>query len=126
MNKTTVQKGRELELRIAKDLRDAGLDRRASRMPRSGAIYGKEADISTSLPIKIEAKYHENWKVMDFYYQAQNHNSGKMPVVVMDKTDISHPMALLSLPDFIELLSYAIKGGFSGELPFSKRRQVGK
>jgi len=76
-------KGIRLELEIAKTLRDAGLDRNAKKMPRSGAFMGFESDIHTSLPLMIECKNQENWSPMEYYNQAKEHAGVKIPVVVM-------------------------------------------
>lgn len=118
------EKGKRLERQIAKDLRSAGLDDRATRMPMSGAAWGLEADIHTTLPVKIEAKNQETWDPMAYYEQAKANCFSKMPIVVMSKNRMPSPLALLDWNDLLELMSWAKRGGWVGELPFSKRKQV--
>lgn len=119
-------KGRRLELRIAKDLRESGLDKTAGRMPLSGAAFGLEADIRTTLPLKIEAKNQETWSPLPYYEQAKAHAGVKMPMVVMSKNNLPEPLVLIGWNDFLSIMQAAIKGGLIQELPFSKRKQVGK
>lgn len=119
------EKGRRLELQIAKDLRDAGLDKDARRMFLSGGAFGFESDILTSLPLKIEAKNQETWKPLEYYDQAKNKCSNfKIPIVVMSKNRLPEPLVLIGWNDFIGLLQYAVKGSWLGEAKFSKRNQL--
>lgn len=117
------EKGRRLELRVAKDLRDSKLDLHATRMPLSGSAYGLESDIRTSLPLMIECKNQESWSPLEYYNQAKEHAGSKMPLVIMARNRVD-PFALLLWNDFLEILTYAVQGGWSGELPFSKRKQT--
>lgn len=120
-------KGKRLEIDVAKSLRDAGLDPDAKRMVLSGAAYGFESDIWTNLPIKIECKNQETWSPMEFYEQAKEAaGTTDIPIVVMSRNRMPEPMALLSWNDLIAIMQYAVKGGWTPELPFSKRKQVGK
>ena len=114
------QKGRDLELDIAKSLRDAGLDGDSKRTARSGAIYGLESDVFTRLPISIECKAQEKTKFAEWYAQAGNEVSkAKMPVVVWRETN-GIPFAFLKWHDLIEIMAYAIKGGWTERLAFPK------
>ena len=123
--KSAKAKGIRLELEIAKTLRDAGLDPMAKKMPRSGAFMGFESDIHTSLPIMIECKNQETWKPLEYYSQAKEHSGVKIPIVVMSRNR-SEPYAFLLWADVVELMAWALKGGWTGDMPFSKRKQVGK
>ncbi len=119
-------KGKRLEYDLAKSLRESKLDTTAMRMARSGAIETLESDILTQLPILIEAKNQETWKPMEYYRQACNGaKTNEIPVVVMKKNN-EKPLALLSWDDFIQIMIYAKAGGWTQELQYSKRRQVGK
>jgi len=120
-------KGKNFERQIAIDLRESGLDKKARRMPCSGALEDLKADIITSLPIHIEAKRQEKWNVDEFYKQAA---SGKklheIPIVVMKKNN-KKAMTMLSWKDFIWLLQLAKEsGGLEGQYGFQKRKQVNK
>jgi hypothetical protein len=124
ITQSKVEKGRSLELDIAKDLRDHKLDPWAKRMPRSGAIEGLRSDIYTELPIRIECKRQEKWKPEEYYQQAvDSARPTEIPVVVMMKNE-GVPMTLLSWNDFLGFMEWAKLGGWLGELKFSKRRQV--
>ena len=126
MIKHVKAKGSSFEREIAKDLRDAGLDKTAKRMVLSGAIDGFKSDIQTKLPICIEAKRQEKWKVMKFYKQAvASARNNELPIVVMKKNR-QDPMALLSWKDLIYLFQLALEGGWSAQLGFSKKKQLNK
>lgn len=117
---TSQQKGRELEVDIAKSLRDAGLDNHSTRTARSGAIYGLESDVFTKLPISIECKAQETTKFAEWYTQACNEvNKSKMPVVVW-RPDGGSPFAFLKWSDLTEIMVYAIRGGWTERLAFPK------
>ncbi len=117
---TNQQKGRELELDIAKSLRGAGLDGDSKRMKRSGAIYGLESDVFTRLPISIECKAQQTTKFQEWYAQARNEVSrSKMPVVVW-REEFGQPFAFLKWQDLLEIMSFAIKGGWTKRLMFPK------
>lgn len=121
-----VAKGKRLEYDIAKTLRDSKLDPTAQRMARSGAIETLESDILTQLPISLELKNQETWKPLEYYKQAQNGAKfHEIPIVVMKKNN-EKPLALLAWTDLIQIMTFAKTGGWSHELLYSKRRQVGK
>lgn len=127
MLKSPKEKGRRLELNIAKTLRDAGLDPDASRMPLSGAADGFKSDIRTILPLHIEAKNQETWSPLAYYEQAERGCAqGCIPLVIMGKNR-TEPFAFLKWKDMIYLLQLAIESGhFVKEYGYSKRKQVGK
>lgn len=123
---TNQQKGRAFELEIAKSLRDSGLDERAKRMKRSGAIYGLESDIFQRLPITIECKQQETTKFQEWYRQASTGvNTSKIPVVVW-KEDHGQPFAFLKWTDFLEIMVFATKGGWTQRLMFPKPVKIKK
>jgi hypothetical protein len=125
-------KGTRLEVEIAKAFRDAGLDKKASRMPLSGAISGFKSDIHTSLPFIIEAKNQETWSPLAYMDQAQRDSdlTGKMPVVVMSKNRLPQPMVMMKFEDWILILQRAF---IENKLPittglnsYSKHKQLKK
>lgn len=113
------KKGRDFEIEIARDIRRAGLDKGAKRMKRSGAIYGMEGDVFTGLPVSLECKCQEKTHFTEWYEQSLNRNRSKMPVVVW-KQGIGIPFVYFQWSDFLELLSWAIKGGMTDRLMFPK------
>lgn len=126
------EKGRRLELKIAKALRDSGLDKNAGRMPLSGAMDGFKSDIHTTLPMIIEAKNQETWSPLAYMEQAERDAdiTGKMPVVIMSKNGLPEPMVMMKMSDWILMLQRAF---IENKLPvqvgvgsFSKHRQVRK
>lgn len=114
------KKGSEFEREIAAMLRHSGLDPKAQRMVLSGGAPGFLSDIKTDLPIHFELKRQEKTSFREWYEQASSQSSGtRIPVVVWRQShDI--PFAFLSFDAFMELLTWALKGGFNGKLPFSK------
>jgi len=120
-------KGKDFERTIAQDLRESGLDKKARRMPCSGALEDLKADIITSLPIHIEAKRQEKWNVDAYYQQALvGKKQHEMPVVVMKKSR-KEAMAMLSWKDLIRLMQLAAESGhFQGEYGYQKRKQANK
>jgi len=108
-------KGTRLEKQVAKILVDSGLDKYAMRMPLSGAIKGLKQDILTKLPLAIECKNQETTSFHKWYRQAENDNnigSRKIPVVVWSKNNLNRQFAYLDFQDFVNILYYALKGGF--------------
>ncbi len=124
---TRRQKGKDFERRVSKDLRESGLDKKARRMPCSGALEDLKADIITSLPIHIEAKRQEKWNVDEFYKQAKSgKKSQEIAIVVMKKSN-KDTMAMLTWKDLIQLMKLAKESGqFQPEYGFQKRKQVNK
>lgn len=126
------EKGRRLELEIAKALRDSGLDKEAGRMPLSGAINGFKSDISTKLPLIIEAKNQETWSPLAYMDQASRdaETTGKMPVVIMSKNRLPDPLVMMKLSDWILIMQRAF---IENKLPvtvgvgsYSKHKQIRK
>lgn len=121
------QKGQRLEREVARRLRESGLDKFAQRMPMSGALETLKADIITSLPVNFECKNQETWNPMEFMKQAkQGAKQNEFPVVVMSKNRLVEPLALLELKDLIYLMQLAREAGWTQELSYSKRKQIGR
>lgn len=114
------KKGNDYEREIAQDLRLAGLDKNAKRMVLSGGAFGLEGDILTDLPIHIEAKRQEITKFQEWYRQSEGSASRvKIPIVVWrENNGIS--FTYLKWNDFMEIMKFAINGGWKARLPFHK------
>lgn len=125
-------KGSRLEKEVAKAFRDAGLDKKAGRMPLSGAMEGFKSDIHTTLPMTIECKNQETWQPLAYMDQASRDAdvTGKMPVVIMSKNRLPEPMVMMKFGDWIEILQRAFIENKSAILvginSFSKRKQLKK
>lgn len=125
-------KGSRLEKDVAKTLRDAGLDKQASRMPLSGAMEGFKSDIHTSLPMIIECKNQETWSPLNYMEQASRDAeiTGKIPVVIMSKNRLPEPMVMMKFGDWIEILQRAFIENKTpilvGVNSYSKRKQLKK
>lgn len=130
--KPAKNKGRRLELEVAKSLRDAGLDKKAGRMPLSGAMEGFKSDIHTTLPMIIECKNQETWSPLKYMEQASRdaETTGKMPVVIMSKNRLPDPYVMMKMTDWIEVLQRAF---IENKIPltiglnsYSKKKQLRK
>jgi hypothetical protein len=89
-------------------------------MVLSGGAFGLEGDIQTSLPIHIEAKRQETTKFQEWYRQSEESASKtKIPIVVWrENNGIS--FTFLKWNDFMEIMDFALKGGWAARLPFHK------
>jgi hypothetical protein len=107
------EKGSRAEREFAQMLVNAGLDKHAKRMPLSGAVKGLDSDIWTKLPFMFEVKNQETWKPLEYYRQANdaNPNRGHYRTVVIMTKNREDMYAFMRVDDFIELISYALKGG---------------
>ena len=120
-------KGSNFERKIAKDLREAGLDKNARRMPASGAVEDLKSDIHTSLPIHIECKRQETWNVDKFYEQALNGKKQNEIAIVVMKKNNKQTMAFLAWKDLLYLMQLAQETGqFVSEYGYQKRKQLNK
>lgn len=79
----TLRKGRRLEIKVAAEIRRKGLDKRARRMPRSGAIEHLPADILTDLPYSIECKNQETVRFWEFWEEARSRARMGRPAVLI-------------------------------------------
>lgn len=112
--KSKKAKGVRLESYIVGRFRDV-LGVLAKRMPKSGALKDFKSDIYTDLPISIEAKNQESWKIHEWWLQAKKDAGEKnvMPSLVINRNRLKEPLVVLSFEDFLILLKYAIKGGWN-------------
>ncbi len=113
------EKGKGFEREIAKTIRDAGLDKTSTRTPLSGGISWMKSDIQTTLPIAIECKAQETTKFQEWYRQAEQASKSKIPVVVW-KENYGQSFAFLKWQDLLEIMSYAVKGGWTERAEFHK------
>lgn len=130
--KSKKAKGMRLEKLVASTLRSSGLDKRAKRMPMSGAITGFKSDVYTKLPISIECKNSETWQPVQYMKQAAqdadiNH---KMPVVIMSKNRLPDPFVMMKMSDWIQIMVRAFKENDMpiavGKNAYSKHTQLKK
>lgn len=126
MAKTTASKkakGRRLEEAWAEILREY-VDPTAHRDPASGAGWRNKSDIRSfnSIPIAYECKNQERWDITAFWEQAQaeGKKEQKSPVLIL-KRNRGDIFAFLEAELFAQLLKFAIKGGWCGELAFPKK-----
>ena len=114
MLKKPKEKGRKAELEFARMLVDAELDKYAKRMPLSGAVKGLDTDIMTKLPFAFEVKNQETWKPLEYYKQADmaNPNRGRLRTIVIMTKNRENMYAFLEVNDFLELIDYALQGGY--------------
>ena len=78
------EKGSRLERKIAQLIREKGLDKKACRMPLSGAMPHLQADVYTSLPIHIEAKNQERVQLWSWWNTLKGKAKfGKDPILVI-------------------------------------------
>ena len=83
-------------------------------MPLSGAMEGFKSDIYVpSLPISIEAKNAETWKVPEWWEQASSQAGlGKMPILVMSRNYCQDPLAVIRFEDLLTFMAYALESGW--------------
>jgi len=126
--KSAKAKGSRLEREIARDLREKGLDKNASRMPLSGAIENFKSDINTSLPLHIECKCQETWKPLEYMKQAEaGAKKHEIPLVIMSRNRMVDPLVLIGWQHFLNILGDALKGGgLKPEYGYSKNKQLKK
>lgn len=111
------KKGAALEYMVRDALINSGIDPNAHRSIMSGATIFHKGDIySKALPIHWECKNQETWAPIAYYNQAlKDRGTARLTPVVVVKKNRTQPFAFLSLDDFIEILSYAKKGGFGND-----------
>lgn len=113
--RTRKAKGVRLEkyvaLRINQVLREYGIE--AKKMPMSGAIEGFKSDIFVNLPVSLECKNHETWKVPEWWEQASKQAGlGKMPILVMSRSYCNDPLAVIRFEDLLTFMAYALETGW--------------
>lgn len=116
-------KGIRCEEQWAEVLRET-VDPTAHRDPASGAGWRNKSDIRSfnSIPIAYECKNQERWDITSFWEQtcSQAKKEQKSPVLIL-KRNRSCLFAFMEAELFAQILKYAIKGGWCGELAFPKK-----
>lgn len=97
------EKGRKLELKFAKMLREYGLDKNASRMPLSGGSWAFRSDIKTTLPYRFECKNQETVRIWEWWDQTYEQRGYKTPVLVFSGNYRPIMVAMLA-DDFLAIL----------------------
>ena len=98
------EKGRRLELKVAKLIREKGLDKNCRRMPLSGASWSLKADIFTDLPIAIECKNTEKHSIWKEWGQAQSQVRGNEDAVLMITSNHRPILAIMDISYYLNLL----------------------
>lgn len=94
-------KGKRLELAFSKLLRK--IDKKAKRMPLSGADWAFRGDIYTQLPFHFECKNQEKIRIWEWWEQCEADCHMKTPVLVY--TSNNRPiMITMRADDFIAIL----------------------
>ena len=98
------EKGRRLELAVAKLIRQKGLDKNAKRMPLSGADWAFRGDIFTKLPFVIEAKNCEHHKIWQEWEQAKDQEKPMKPAVLVISGNFRPILCVMGIETFLNLL----------------------
>lgn len=113
MKMKTQSKGKRLEYMVRDKLIESGLDKYARRSIMSGATWMHKGDIVTSLNLHIECKNQERGNLWEAYNQAlRDRPTARLTPVVVAKRNQTQPFCFLSLDDFINILSFAVKAGW--------------
>lgn len=110
--KSNTAKGQELELWLADQIKEIGLDDRAGRAKRSGAGTGEKADIWTSLTIcgrtvGIECKNQNTPHITDWWSQTQKlEKLSREPILVykLEGEDFGEAKAVIYASTLLELI----------------------
>lgn len=97
-------KGTRLEQKFAGMIREKGLDDTATRMVLSGAAFGFETDIRTSLPFAFECKNTETLKFWQYWEQAEKGRKPFKTPVLVYSANFRPTMCILTAEDFLNLL----------------------
>lgn len=76
-------KGSRLERKVARMIREKGLDKKASRMPLSGSFWQLKSDIFTTLPYAIEVKNQETIHFWTWWNKIRDQAGYKTPMLVI-------------------------------------------
>lgn len=114
--KSKKAKGVRFEKVIAEMIKDT-LNIHAEKMPNSGQNKGFESDIFTDLPLSIECKNHENWKLHEWWKQTTHDAelNKKIPALAMSRNRLKDPLVVLNFRDLLTIIKYALKGGWKNE-----------
>lgn len=97
-------KGTRLEKKLARLIREKGLDDSASRMLLSGSVWNFRGDIFTKLAYHFECKNSEKHKIWEEWYQAESQSPiGKTPILVISG-NFRPILAIMQIDDFLNLV----------------------
>lgn len=98
------EKGRRLELRVAKAIREKGLDKYASRMVLSGADWANKGDIRANIPLSIECKNNETHNIWKEFEQAKSQEKAFKPACLVISGNFRPILACIELDTLLNLL----------------------
>jgi hypothetical protein len=98
------QKGKRLEIKVAKRIREMGLDVDAKRMPGSGAFDGFKGDIYTKLPYSWEIKNQEKVTLWEWWEQTKAQETPYKPGILVVGGNFRPALAVMDLDTFLNLL----------------------
>lgn len=98
------QKGMKLEKAFATMIRQKGLDDNAQRMVLSGAAFGFETDIKTSLSYAFECKNTEKLSFWKFWEQTERGRKPFRPPVLVYSANFRPIICMLTAEDFLNLV----------------------
>ena len=96
-------KGRRLELLVAKELRRKGIDKEAKRMILSGGSYLKGDVWAPNINYLIECKNQEKVRLWEWWDQTVNECGFKTPMLVVS-ANYREPLVVMRLDDVLNLL----------------------
>lgn len=97
-------KGRALELLLARELRRKGLDKGAKRMHRSGAIEHRKSDVFTALRYSFECKNQERVQLWEWWGQVSGQARMGLPPVLVVGGDFRPALAIVDLETLLNLM----------------------
>ena len=97
-------KGSRLERKVAQKIRWSGLDKKASRMPLSGAAFGLETDIRSTLPFAFEVKNQEKVKLWEWWEEAERGRKPFKPPVLVIGGNFRSLLAVVDFNDFLNTI----------------------
>lgn len=100
-------KGSRLEKKFAQMLRETGLDPEAQRMVGSGAWFGFETDIKTTLPFAFEMKNQETFRMWPFWEQAERARKPFRDPVLVYSANNRPMMVVMVAEDWLNLVKKA-------------------
>lgn len=104
--KSPKRKGSDFELKVAKLIRQSGLDKKAQRRPLSGSnkMVAGYADIISTLPFSFELKKQEKLKIWEWWEQAESEANMNRPPVLVFSSNFRPVMCALKFEDFLQIL----------------------
>jgi hypothetical protein len=98
------QKGRRLELKVAKLIRRSGLDKKARPSFQSGAQWQWKSDIYTSIPFSLECKNAERIRLWDWWEQARAGSTTLKPPVLVVSSNHRPILAIMDIDEWLNVI----------------------